>query len=80
MSVYLARAILEPEADLAVIADYFARWMKMPEGHRHDLCPRHPGLYPSGTLEVPQNEWSAGNGGYADGSGRDIHLGRRAIP
>jgi ADP-ribosyl-[dinitrogen reductase] hydrolase len=64
MSVYLARAILAAGGwDLAVIADYFAQWMKSRPKDIGTTCARGIRDYiHQGTLEVSQNEWSAGNG------------------
>lgn len=65
MSLCIARAIRESgEWQLTAIAEQFAAWMK---GRPVDIgatCARGIGNYiHKGTLEVPLNEWDAGNGG-----------------
>lgn len=65
MSVCIARAIRDAGGwDLAAIAENFSRWMK---GRPVDIgatCARGiRGFMHTGSMEVPHNEWDAGNGG-----------------
>jgi ADP-ribosyl-[dinitrogen reductase] hydrolase len=64
MSLCIARAIGEADGwDLSTIAGHFCRWMK---GRPVDIgatCARGiRGFMHEGSLEVPPNEWDAGNG------------------
>ncbi len=65
MSLCIARAIRECGAwDLTAIAEQFAAWMKSRPVDIGATCARGIGDYiRKGTLEVPFNEWDAGNGG-----------------
>ena len=65
MSFCIARAIQESGGwKLSAIADNFAAWMKNRPIDIGATCARGIGNYiRKGSLEVPYNEWDAGNGG-----------------
>ena len=65
MSLCIARAVRDADRwDLTTIADYFALWMKNRPVDIGATCARGIRDYMhKGSLEVPFNEWDAGNGG-----------------
>lgn len=65
MSICIARAIRDSgQWELTAIAEQFAAWMKNRPIDIGATCARGIGNYlHNGTLEVPFNEWDAGNGG-----------------
>ena len=65
MSLCIARAIRDSGGwNLAAIAHQFSRWMKSRPVDIGATCARGiRGFMHEGTLEVPPNEWDAGNGG-----------------
>ena len=72
MSLCIARAIRDSGGwDLTAIADQFAAWMKRRPIDIGATCARGIREFMhKGTLEVPFNEWDAGNGGcHAYGAG-----------
>jgi ADP-ribosyl-[dinitrogen reductase] hydrolase len=65
MSLCIAKAIRDAQRwDLVAIADHFAGWMRSRPVDIGATCARGiRGYLHKGSLEVPQNEWDAGNGG-----------------
>jgi ADP-ribosyl-[dinitrogen reductase] hydrolase len=64
MSVCIGKAIREAGGwDLSAIADHFSRWMRSRPVDIGATCARGiRGFMHTGALEVPPNEWDAGNG------------------